>query len=569
MERAAFLEELKVLMSNEDLLSVSREVNELSVRFEDYMIEEERKLQIAQMDAEEKGESKPEDLELMQLKETFKAELKEYRDKRKVLIDTKNAEEEGNLAKKNALIKRLRDVIQNEENIGAAFGSLKEIQESWKEIGDIPRQKRDEIQTEYSRLVEDFFYNINIYKQLKEHDLHRNTQMKNDVIAKLNDLSKLDNIKEIEHQLKALQNDWEDIGPVTNEEWEVMKDNYWKAVRLCYDKINVFYEERRSLLQENLAKKQELLQQTTDFVSKLPENLDAKAWEEHTGTMLKFQETWKTIGFGPKKENEEIWKEFRSQCDLFFGKKKEFYGGLQSEYDEIAEKKKKIIEQAEALKSSTDWKGTSNELVRLQKQWKSIGNAGQRNEQRLWKQFRVVCDEFFNNRQKHFEEADAEFEQNLAKKRALIAEIEAYKVSDNKRESLDQLKQFSTAFNEIGKVPMKVKDSIYEAYKKALDGHYSALKLEGEEKQKIMFQARMDTLAASPNSSTMFAREKADLRKKIDQLKGDIIQFENNLGFFAKSKGADALKLEVEKKVNRAKEEIEELKLKIKMIPNE
>lgn len=569
MESTAFLEELKALTSQEDLISAGREVNELNARFEDYVIEEERKLQIAQLDAEEKGEEIPENPELATLKEAFREVTKEFREKRKAIIESKNAEESVNLSKKKAIINKLREVIQNEENIGAAFGALKELQENWKEIGDIPRDKRDEIQTEYSRLIEDFFYNINIYKQLKDHDLKRNTQMKQDVIAKLKELENVASIKEVEQQLKALQNDWEDIGPVSNEEWELMKDEYWKAVHACYSRINTHFEEQRAVLTKNLELKTELLANLTATVNEIPQQTDLKYWDETTAKILQFQEDWKKIGFGPKKENEEVWLAFRAQCDRFFASKKEFFGEIQNEFDKVAEKKKALIDKANELKDSTDWKNTANQLVTLQKQWKTLGSSGQKNEQRLWKQFRGACDIFFDNRQKHFETADAEFETNLTSKNEIIAKINAYVVPEDKKQALTDLKQFANDFNAVGKVPMKVKDAIYSEFKTALDKHYAELKLEGDEKNKVMFQARLDTLSGSPDSSRLFAREKADLRKKIDQLQQDILQLENNLGFFANSKGADALKKEVEKKVERAKEEIIAIRQKIKLIPNE
>lgn len=569
MESTAFLEELKTLASQEDLISAGREVNELSARFEDYVIEEERKLQIAQMDAEEKGEELPENPELVKLKEAFRGALKDFREKRKAVLDSKNAEETTNLSRKKALINKLRETIQQEENIGAAFGALKEIQESWKEIGDIPREKRDEIQSEYSRLIEDFFYNINIYKQLKDHDLKRNAQMKQEVIARLKELENIASVKEVEHQLKALQNDWEDIGPVNNDEWEVMKDEYWKAVHACYSRINAHYEEQRAVLTKNLEQKKELLDKITATVDAIPQETDLRFWEKATEEILRFQEDWKKIGFGPRKENEEVWLAFRAQCDRFFAAKKDFFGEIQQEFDKIAEKKKALIEKATELKDSTDWKNTASQLVNLQKQWKALGNSGQRHEQRLWKQFRAACDVFFNNRQKHFEAADAEFETNLAAKNEIIAKINAYVIPEDKKQALADLKQFASDFNAVGKVPMKAKDTVYNEFKAALDKHYTELKLEGEEKNKVMFQARLDTLSGSPDSSRLFAREKADLRKKIEQLQHEILQLENNLGFFASSKGADALKKEVEKKIERAKEEIVSLRQKIKLIPNE
>lgn len=569
MESTAFLEELKALASQEDLISAGREVNELSARFEDYVIEEERKLQVAQLDAREKGEEIPENTELIKLKEEFREVLRAFREKRKALIDSKNAEESTNLSKKKSLIDKLRDTIQNEENIGAAFGALKEIQETWKEIGDIPREKRDEVQTEYSRLIEDFFYNINIYKQLKDHDLKRNAQMKQEVVAKLKELESVTSIKEVEHQLKALQNDWEDIGPVNNDEWELLKDEYWKAVHTAYSRINSHYEEQRTVLAGNLELKRELLSNLTAAVDAVPQQTDVKFWDDATAKILQFQEDWKKIGFGPRKENEEVWQAFRAQCDRFFAMKKDFFSEIQKEFDKIAEKKKELIAKASELKDSTDWKNTANQLVNLQKQWKSLGSSGQRNEQRLWKQFRGACDVFFENRQKHFEAADAEFENNLTAKKEIIAKINAYVVPEDKKQALADLKQFSNDFNAVGKVPIKVKDAVYNEFKKAIDNHYNALKLEGEEKNKVLFQARLDTLAGSSDASRLFAKEKWDLRRKIDHLQQEVLQLENNLGFFANSKGADALKKEVEKKIERAKDEILALRQKIKLIPNE
>ncbi|MEZ4889036.1 MAG: DUF349 domain-containing protein [Crocinitomicaceae bacterium] len=569
MESTAFLEELKTLTAQEDVISTGREVNELSARFEDYVLEEERKLQIAQMEAHENDAEIPDNTELRQLKHDFYEELKAYREKRKTIIDAKNAVEHTNLSKKKALINKLRDIIQNEEKIGAAFSALKEIQETWKEIGDIPRDVRHDIQSEYSRLVEDFFYNINIYKELKEHDLKRNLQLKQEVIEKLKQLQNLTSIKEIEADLKALQNEWEDVGPVNNNDWELLKDEYWKNVHACYSKINAHYEDRRAALMKNLEQKQAILNQITERIDQIPASTDVKFWNHETKEILNFQEEWKKVGFGPRKENDEIWTAFRAQCDRFFNLKKEFYSNIQDKFDVIAEKKKEIIAKANELKDSTDWKKTSMQLINLQNRWKELGNAGMRHEQKLWKQFRHACDVFFDNKQKFFSEADAEFESNLAAKNAVIEKIKAYTMPEDKKQVIADLKQFTNEFNTIGKVPMKVKDAVYNAYKAALDVHYNALKLEGEEKNKIMFQARIDTLAGSPDAARLFAREKADIRKKIDLLNHDILQLENNLGFFANSKGADTLKKEVEKKIERAKNEILALRQRIKLIPNE
>jgi len=438
MEDLNFLKELNTLTANEDVLSVSRDVNELRSKLEDYILEQERKIQVAQIAAEDNNESvdvsvETKQEEIVQLKEQFYEVYNAYKDKRKTVVEDKKASEAKNLAEKNALIKRLKEVISTEENIGSAFSALNEIQDKWKEVGDIPRDKRNDIQGEYSRLLEDFFYNINIYKELKNHDFHRNFQLKTALIAELKKINQLDSIREAENQLKKLQNDWEDIGPVPNEEWENIKEAYWTEVRSVYNKINRFYDDRRAEQQGNLAAKAELVEATKALIAEKDKNDSSKAWEDMSKEILEIQAKWKTIGFGPKKENEQIWKEFRTVCDEFFAAKKEFFASIHEEYDGLAKKKKVLIEKALELKDSTEWQDTANKLKQLQQQWKQIGHAGIKHEQKLWKEFRSACDAFFNNRQAHFDAKDAQFEGNLKLKEELIAEIIAYKVAADKK----------------------------------------------------------------------------------------------------------------------------------------
>lgn len=564
----SFIEDLKNLVGGEDLLAVSRDVSELKSKFEDYVLEEERKLQVAQLEAEEKGEEIPQ-AEGDFGKEEFYNIYNEYREKKRAIVDAKKAEETKNLGLKRALIKRLQEVVTTEENIGAAFTAFKEIQEEWKTVGDIARDKRSDVQTEYSKLVEDFFYNINIYKELKEHDYHRNQQLKDEVIVKLKDLAKIESIKEVEEHLKALQNDWEDIGPVPNEEWERIKDAYWTEVRSIYERINRFYDDKREQQKLYIEQKNALIEEAKAVVAKIESFNGTKAWEKGTQDLLAIQERWKSIGFGPRKENEAVWRTFRGVCDEFFGHKKAFYDTVNTKFDAIAEKKVKLCEEADELKTSTDWKKAANQIIQLQKRWKDLGHSGKRHEQKLWKRFRGACDEFFEARQAYFAEQDKEFEGNLAEKEALIAEMKAFKLPADKKEALAALRSFSEKFNEIGKVPMKVKDKVYKAYKEVLDGHYSSLKLEGKEKDETMFKAKIDTLMASPDASRKLNALKYDLRSDIDKIKKEIIQLENNLGFFSNSKGANKLKEDVEKKINHANDRIAGIKSMLKMIPNE
>ena len=378
------------------------------------------------------------------------------------------------------------------------------MQEEWKTIGDIPRDKRNDVQSEYSKLIEDFFYNIKIYKELKDHDFHRNHQMKLELIEKLKKMVSVKNMKEVETQLKALQNDWEDIGPVPNEKWEELKDAYWTEVRSIYERINRFYDDRRSEQQENLKKKQAIIDTLQPQLESLEALDGVKDWDEKTSLVLDFQKQWKSIGFGPKKENDIIWKEFRALCDTFFDAKKAFFQKANANFDAVAEKKQALIDKVEEIKESTDWKETSNTIIQLQKDWKKLGHAGRRNEQKLWKAFRSACDHFFEARQSHFDEKDKQFEDNLKVKEALLEKIEAFELPAEKEEALKELKAFTQDFNAAGMVPMKAKDAIYKRFKTIMDTHYGALKMEGAEKDRVLFQAEIETIASAPNAHRRF-----------------------------------------------------------------
>ena len=564
MDKAGLLEALKALVSQEDALAVARDVNDLRGQFEDLILEEDRQFQVSQLEAQEKGEEVPEK-QADPIRQEFYELVTAYRERRNEQQRLKKESEEANLRKKKSLLEQLKELVSGEENIAAAMAAYKEIHEAWKAVGDIPREKRQDMQSEYSKLLETFFYHIKIYRELRDHDFKRNHQLKEAVIQKVQELSNLEQIKDVEQALKLLQNEWEEIGPVLNEDWEDLKNRYWDAVRAAYTRIQAFYEDRRKELTENLELKKELVLKAASMVKDLAMNTP-KDWEAATQQLLALQEQWKAIGFGPRKENEEVWKEFRANCDAFFEAKKAFFDDIRKQYDDVAQAKQALVEKVHDLKGSTDWKDTTMRILAIQKEWKSLGNAGHRFEQKLWKDFRSACDHFFEAKQAFYAEQDAALEGNLEAKKALIERIKSAELPTEKRDALTMLRGFSAEFTEIGKVPLKEKDAIYQAYREALDAHYQKLKLEGDEQERMMFQAKLDSLRSSANPDKAMARERAELHEKISQLRSDILQYENNLGFFAKSKGADSLRKEVESKIMAAKRRIEELQQKLKLL---
>lgn len=566
-EKQGFIDELKAYAEAEDILVVEKEVKELRTKFSDFVMEEERLHQVAQLEALEKGESTKPYYDA--LNDTFFELYTTIRERQKEQRKIQKTTEAECLKQKQILLDQLKHVIENEENIGEAFNSLKTINEKWKTIGDIPRDKRHEIQQEYSRLRELFSYNIKIYKELKEHDLHRNKQLKEKVIAKLAVLlseAESKGVKTLEKDLKVLQEEWEEIGPTLQSDWDVLKEAYWTKIRDVYTLIRGAYEAKKETMAENIVLKKQLIEKAQQLLGNI-ENIEKHSvWQKLTEKLLEIQEEWKKVGYGTKAENEQVWVDFRAVCDAFFEKKKAFYDERKSEFGDVRKVKEDLIEAINKIKDSTDWKTTSNEIIALQKQWKNAGSAGPKHEKKLWAVFRGACDEFFNNKAKHFESLEGELNENLVKKQAVIESINAYKIKDDKKATLEDLKGFINAYNAAGKVPFKEKDTVYKAFKEAIDVHYKSLDMKGEEKEKVMFQIKVDTLKSDPNADKLLQQEKRKLQHEIQKIKNEVIQLENNIGFFGRSKGAEKLKQEVEKKIETAKEGMKKLEIKLKQL---
>jgi hypothetical protein len=561
--------QIQNLLAQEDLVQLGREAGQIKQLFEDQLIELERIEQVKRLEAQDKSEHYDE-VDYTELKETFFALYQEFNTKRKAQQQLQQTLEQQNLKLKKDLIIRLKEVIDNEEKIGTAFQSYKEIHETWKKIGAIPREQREAIQKEYSRLLEIFFYNIKIYKELKDNDYRRNKQLKEDLIFKLKQLRVAQvTLRDLEAQLHALQDEWEEIGPVLNEDWETMKVAYWDAVRSIYDKINEHYEAQRQVLKANIDAKKKLITSLQERLISLETWNNSKDWETQTAFILDLQAQWKTIGAGGRKENEAVYAEFRALCDTFFNAKKAFNKEKDAASSEIANQKKVLIEKALAISTSQDWKNTADALKKLQRQWQELGSAGQRFENKLWKEFRAACNVFFDARQAHFGQQDAENETNLAAKRALIDALEKLSLPTDKQEALAKLRALQQQFNEIGPVDIKERQNTYETFKKHMDAHYQALKLEGQEKERVLFQAKLEGHLSSPDKLKLLQAERNDIRKQIDALQKEMLTLENNLGFFARSKGADQLRSDVQKKIDAAQEKIKGLRAKLKLIPNE
>ena len=561
------LEQLIAFESQDDLIAIGREINEVKINFEDHLMEAERVQQIAALDAAEKGEP-IESMDFTDIKNEFITRYKAIQEQRKQQISLKDTLERENLKLKKGLLEELKRIIESEEHIASAFQSYKNIHETWKKIGDIPRDQRDGIQKEYARLLEIFFYTMRIYREIKDHDYKRNLQLKQKVLHKLQQLrNEEEDLKSVEQQLRVLQDEWEEIGPVQNEEWELIKPKYWETVRQIYDKINVHYEAQRQVYVQNIAAKRALVNEILGLHTAAGEAKTNKDWDKLVEQIKAVQESYKKIGPGSRKDNEVVWKAFRAACDGFFDLKKSYSKAQHEAYSGLIEKKKALIDAVNALKDSTEWKTSSQKIIGYQKEWKTIGNTG-KVENKLWAEFRGACDAFFNARDEANQSAEKDREHNLTLKLALVQRINELEISD-RSEALKMLRSLAAEFSELGQVPLAKKDEIYTAYKGALDAKYGSLALSAKEKEDMAFNAKIDSIQASPERNKLLQKERFDIRKQIERIEQEANRMETNLSFFARSKGADSLRNEVENKIKDMQQQVSKLKTKLKQLPNE
>ncbi|HRH39182.1 MAG TPA: DUF349 domain-containing protein, partial [Flavobacteriales bacterium] len=385
-----------------------------------------------------------EDKRFKQLLDSFNQKVNDLRRK-------KAKDEADNLNAKRALMEELKTMISSEENIGTAFNRFKELQEKWKTIGPVPGNAYRELQSDYSHLLDEFFYHIRIYKELRDHDLRKNTALKQALISDMNALGLQENIRDLENGVREYQEKWHQVGAVLKEEWETIRDGFHNATRVVYDKINEHYKARRAEHEANLEAKQALVDKVKALTNEMVVE-NSQGWKTLTDQVLELQNAWKSVGFATKKENERIWKEFRDACNVFFDAKKGWYDKLRDQYKGARDKKQSLISQAVALKDSTDWRQTADKLKSLQAQWKEAGSAGPRDENKLWNRFREACDAFFQNRKQTFEKQDAEQAGNVQIKETLIAEIEAYQLSGDRNKDIETFKGFSLRWMNSGRV---------------------------------------------------------------------------------------------------------------------
>lgn len=493
-----------------------------------------------------------EDKKFKQLLDAFNTKVNDIRRKRQ-------KEEADNLAQKQAIMKELRELISNEENIGNAFQRFTELGEQWKNIGTIPQQSYRELQHDYSQLREEFFYHIRIYKELRDHDLRKNTALKQALVADMEAVQRVDSVREAEDLVKDYQDKWHQIGPVVKEDREAVRDAFWNATRVVYDRINDHYKARRSEHEANLASKQALVAKVLELV-KQAEQEEPRDWKVATDQVLELQNAWKSIGFATKKDNERVWKEFRTGCNAFFDLKNAHYAAIKDKFKAVRLKKEALIAEALELKESTAWKQTADKLKQLQQQWKEAGSAGQRDEHKLWGRFREACDAFFRSRQENFAKQDEEQASHVKEREDLIAEIDNYTLTGDRNADITALKGFSGRWLNGGRTSPRDQERLGRNYRNALDKKYGSLKMNDDERRKMAFNDRMEDLAAAPDGKERIEKEARSVKRKIEELEIEVRQAEENMGKFSfKSAAGAAMKKEMERGMEKIRQEIQRL----------
>lgn len=556
------IEKLRELLKTEDIMSIRDAVREIRGEWKAESAKE-RQVQLEAFKAIEH----PEGTEFVyvpdELESPYQELLKVYEDRIEEQGKKLAAERQRNLELKQEVLHELEALVKDEQNIAKAFGTHKALSEKWNTIGDVPGDKYHDIHEKWVKLNHEFFYNINIYKSLQDHDLKINLRKKEEMIEEAKKLVEVTSINDLEIMVRKFHREWMNIGPSPRESFKELGDHFFGILREAQNRIQAHYDEIHTHSEENLNKKKALVAKMSEILTM--EITNAATWNRWTDEVLKLQEEWRTIGWARKKENEEVWQEFRGLCDLFFSKRKGFMDQKRSSYKENKDKKEALIEKARALQNSDDWKAATDALKKLQEEWKAVGSADPRDEQKLWLRFRSTCDHFFSRKKENYAKVIDEQAQNLTLKEDMLRELEALEITGNKGVDLANLKAFGERWHAVGYVPREKVKEIMDRYNQLLDVKYGQINADREEKEMSNFRNRLCSIKSSGDGDMRLKREKNFMKEKIEKLKHQIAQYENNMGIFT-GKGAEALRKDIEKKIKATEREIDDIKKKLDLL---
>ncbi|WP_297829210.1 DUF349 domain-containing protein [uncultured Rikenella sp.] len=491
----------------------------------------------------------------------FKESLVRYREKRDAFVNQAEEEKERAYATKLRIIEELKELVNGNETLGQTFNAFRELQQRWKEAGLVPQEKLKDLWETYHHHVENFYNYIKINKELRDLDLKKNYEAKTELAEEAEKLMLEPSVTEAFHKLQKLHDQWREIGPVAAEFKEALWDRFKEASRQINKRHQDYFEGIKEEQKQNLALKTELCEKVEELAAGALTS--HKEWNAASERVIEIQKVWKTIGFAPKKDNTKIYERFRAACDRFFEAKRTFYQGMKSEIADNLQAKLDLCVQAEALQESEDWKATTDALIALQKKWKEIGATSRKHSEQVWKRFRTASDRFFARKAEHFGNQDSQYAENLTQKQSLLDEMRA-RLQEKAGITFDAIKEYQRKWAEIGFVPIKKKEAIQAEYRKIVDGLFDLLR--GEERERHLRNFRDKVAKIQEEGSRKLGQERDRIYAKIRQIEADIQLWENNIGFFSKSKNAEGLVKEVESKIARAKAQIATMLEKIKLI---
>jgi len=507
----------------------------------------------------------PLDSKFKEIENIFSDKLEQYKSELKKELDQ-------NLEIKLALITEIKDVNENEENIGKAFNRINAIKKKWDETGAVPNHKKHEVREDYSKLVEEFYYHIKIFKELKDHDFKKNSELKTDVIERMQKLLDLKSIKEIQLLLDAYLVEWDRLGPTFQKDWPEIKEKFHLVYNEINHKISEHYKNLRDKQKENADLKQAIIDELKTISENVPK--DHNNWVNQTNALNEIQEKYRKIGPTQKKKNDSLWEEFRGLIDQFYEAKREFYKEKKQEFKEVRSDKaqiieaaKKIIPEDEVNPEMIDWRKITDEIISLQKDWKQSGILKQSEERKMWVEFRGVCDIFFQKKKAFYASQIERQKENQKQKEDIIKLLEDFKPSGIAEDDHEKLRQLTYDFQQIGMVPIKSKNQISNSFTKATANVAKQLNIGAKELKSTLFKNKVDVIQnEDPAAKQKLLNEQKFIKRKIKELEDEKFQYENNLGFFKYTPDDNPLKKEVLDKIEAVGNQIKDWKEKSKTI---
>ncbi|WP_305313303.1 DUF349 domain-containing protein [Paramuribaculum intestinale] len=499
------------------------------------------------------------------IEERFKAALaaiKEKKARQRAEIETRQA---ANLDKKEALINELKTLGADTDNVNRHYQRIKEIQSEFKEIGEVPPQNATAIWKNYQDAVESFYDQWKVNKELRDYDFKKNLAEKQLLLDEARKLTEEEDVITAFRRLQSLHDKWREIGPVAKDVREEIWTSFKDASAEINKKYQAHFEERKARERENEEIKTALCERIEALDFSKPSTY--QEWDAMTKTILEAQEEWKKAGFAPRKTNTALFNRFRALCDDFFGRKSEFFKKTKNEFAENLAKKTSLCEKAEALAESTDWKKTTDAIVELQKEWKTIGPVARKHSDAIWRRFIKACDTFFDRKKKVNGDTRRAEQANLATKREIISRLNVIASDENttpREQAIAEVQQLRKQWQETGHVPFKEKDKLQDAYREVVGTLFDKLDIKENRARMADFQAGIE---ASAGDSGKLSRERERLVRACEQRRQELKTYENNMGFFnSKSKNGDSIVREMERKMQHLKEEIAQISEKIKII---